>query len=195
MKLLLKLFLLTQLLFSITTHAAVFVEPGLGYNISGNLSDTDVPARDEDATGLGYYLRLGYQHLGLFGGVSYGLTNLTLEDKQDTTNPDEDWGGKELGAFIGYELPVMLRFWGGYIFDTKLEREVTSQATKKIYSGNGYKFGLGYKVIPLVSLNLEYKVFTYDEEEDDVGAVAPLTGVDEIEHKSIFLSVSVPFSF
>lgn len=183
---------LALLLLSTQVLAGIKIEPGIGYNFAGKLTDTDNPARDESTSGLGYFAKLGYQQLGFSAGVDYARSTVTLKDNADATAIDEDWKGTEIGVFVGYDLPILLRVWGTYVFNAELDRDMPLKNTKT-YTGKGFKLGAGYSILPLMSLNLEYKVFTYDE-VDSAGVTSALVGVDEISHKSIFASISIPLN-
>ena len=128
--------------------------------------------------GVGYGARLAYTQLGFMAGVDFGMRNLTYDKSgfEDSTNQD-------IGLLVGYEFPVLLRVWGAYLLDSSLKAEDSSKIT-----GSGFKLGVGYTAMPLVSINLEMINNTYDK----VGS-ATLSPKGELQ--TYMLSVSVPFGF
>ena len=63
--------------------------------------------------------------------------------------------------FVGYELPIMLRAWATYFFDSNWDfdgGEKTEFTTIAL--------GVGFTGLPFVSLNAEYRLNTFDSDED-----------------------------
>ncbi len=172
--------------FSSATQAGALIEPYLGYGIgSGDRNNTDY---DYNTPQFG--ARLGYQMLGLMGGIDYSLApefDLEAETAGSTSKIDTD--KNQLGLFVGYEFPILLRAWATYYLSSKLE--TTSATATTEYSGGGYALGVGFTGLPFVSLNLEYRMFSYDEVETGSfkGDLDP-----ELELNEIFLSVSLPLN-
>lgn len=167
-----------------SAFAGLLIEPYVGYaslkgsgtaNVIG-LGEGEI--EETTAKGAAYGGRLGYG----IGPVGAGLDFMTssLDDDGDDTKVTA------LGAFGAVGLgPV--RFWGTYVFSSKYE--ITSgDFDGTTFEGSGVKAGLGWLILPLVSLNLEYVALTQDEvEESDV--------LDEIDfdQKGLLISISFPF--
>jgi hypothetical protein len=168
---------------SITANASLLIEPHLGYNISGGGTTSGVEYKYTNPE-LG--LRLGGQFLGLMAGLDYTSSSYTW-----TQSPggDDKFDRGELGLFVGYNLPILLRFWGAYYFtntakDTNSSGKTPSGAE---FKGNTKELGVGFTAIPFVSLNLMYRNVVYSTKP------AVVTG-GEISNHEIVLGVSVPFT-
>jgi hypothetical protein len=152
------LFLVSLFTFANTASASFLVEPYLGYQLgSGDRGTTDFSYNAPT-----YGARVGYQMLGFMGGIDYSLSSFDLESENTVTNAKSESAFKknQLGVFAGYDFPILLRAWATYYVSAKLENDV---ATPTEYSGGGYALGVGFSGLPFVSLNVEYKTFSYDE--------------------------------
>lgn len=139
-----------------TARAEILLEPYLGYFTGKWEQGTS----DQDVTGLGYGARIGSQMAGLMFGADY----MTGSWKDDSTPTKNDITPSILGAFIGFKFPTIVRIWAMYapeIFNPSVKFSAGSSTTK--YEGSGLKFGIGFSVAPLVSLNFEMLNTTYDE--------------------------------
>lgn len=127
------------------------IEPYLGYH-TGKLK---VSSADSDANGVTYGGRLGFQSFtGLMLGADYMTGAWTAK-----TNPHQDMTPKELGVFVGYDFPVLMRVYATYFFDSKLDFDNGSNL-----EGHDMRLGVGFKtLIPLVTINLEYGFGNYDK--------------------------------
>ncbi|MGI4991201.1 outer membrane beta-barrel protein [Halobacteriovorax sp. GFR7] len=143
-------------------QAGIYVEPYLAYNILG---DTD----GDDTTGLNIGGRLGYSLPMLVSfGVDYNMGTYDIDGTDaDTTN---------LGAFVAVDLPILLRGYASYYFSSDLE------AGNVTYDGSGVALGVGFTMLPFVSLNVEYRTMSYDGS----GAQA------DFDAEEILVGVSLP---
>ncbi|MBT3586412.1 MAG: hypothetical protein HN509_16005 [Halobacteriovoraceae bacterium] len=199
--------------------AGILLEPYLGYNFNGTIeegpSNSDVD--EHEYSGLTYGGRLGFTMAGFMGGFDYSASSYTLEQTKDpgsATNSDvgnkQDASHTRMGLFVGYELPIMFRFWATYFFKTTME--VDGQANNTVdlggtgavaeYDGSGFGIGLGYTAIPMLSFNFEYRVITYDELSfSGATAALPVDGnatlgtMGEQEATEMIFSVSIPLNF
>lgn len=172
------------LLISQSAHAGVLLEPYLGYGIgSGDRGNFDYSYNTPQ-----YGARLGYQMLGVMGGIDYSMASFELEAENKTTGTTtkSDYKKNQLGVFVGYDFPLLVRAWGTYYVSANLEDDI---APISKYSGGGYALGVGFTPLPLVSLNVEYRTFSYDEVEtgSTTASLDPNFDLNEI-----FLSVSLP---
>ena len=170
----LMLFLALAAGFSSNAHASLYLEPYLGYF----LGKMDRGSNEYDVKGFGYGGRVGYSVLGLAGGLEYQTGML-----KDNANPNNDITPTDIGAFVSFKLPVLLRVYAGYFFSS--EAKVGSTNT---YKGNGMKFGLGFTMFPFVILNLDYMTNSYDK--DNNGSLSP-----KISTTGFLFNVSIPFEF
>ncbi len=202
-----KLFLTmaTLILFCRPSHAGLLLEPFLGYNIGSieyTVSNTNTAldgSYEFDLTGTELGGRIGYSFLGLNAGLQYSMGSYT---KSDSTKPagvaasaDDDYDATLMGAFIGFNFPILVRVWGTYYFDYTLE-DTNGDDKGDEDSGSGIGLGIGFTPIPFLSINLEYRMLSIDEAKDATdGSITryPSSTVGEIDNNMIFLSVSAPF--
>jgi hypothetical protein len=162
-----------------TANAGVLIEPYLGYSIG----TTEQGASENDISGVNFGARLGYKSfLGLMGGFDYMTGTL-----QDDANPKNDVTPSQLGVFLGYEFPILLRVYGVYGISNKAKFK-DRNGSDNLEGGNNMKLGVGFTALPLVSINLEYVVASYDESNGN-------TLNPELSMKTYGISVSAPFDF
>ena len=92
-----------------------------------------------------------------------------------------------LGFFVGYELPAMVRFWGNYVFN--LEGVDDDNSNNKLTDGSGMVFGVGFKAVSFISLNFEISNLKTTKAE--------WSGVEsdmDADYNTYTLGVSFPFS-
>jgi hypothetical protein len=171
-----KLLLVSTLLISIIyvnqAKAGFYIDPALGMHIT----DAEVGTTD-DLSGMGFGTKVGWKTLGLSFGVDYQTVNL----ESDSSNFEVDT--TEIGLFLGYDLPILFRFWVSYA--VSLSGDIANTTTD-YDSGSGTKIGIGYTGLPLLSINLEIKSYNFDE--NSAGAT-----IDQ-DYNATFLSISFPFS-
>lgn len=193
-KLLLGLAALTFL--TTTASAGILFEPFVGYNLNGSVENPTDNEDNYDLGGLGYGARLGYNFVGLMVGGAYEANSLSGDGAiASTANQEATYASSNMGAFIGYQFPVMFRVWATYYLSSTLDWEDVSTGALTVnvnaeLKGSGYGLGIGYTLLPMVSLNLEYKTFSYDEVTQS-GTTEALT--NEWDSNMMFFSVSVPF--
>lgn len=186
MKHFLSLFAFTVLFFANTARADILIEPVIGYNFGtkieiGEGSDTDSYS---GGSGPSFGGRLGYTQLGFQLGLDYLSSSIDMDDKDFDKNIDTS----EWAAFVGFEFPIMLRVYAGYIFSATGETEA-SDIKVEMSKGSGYKAGLGFTGLPFVDINIEYRAGTFDEIE-----YAGTESDDTADYKSIMLGLSLPFA-
>lgn len=141
---------------------------------SGVVSGTEVGAR------------LGFTEMGFSFG--FDGRRLSLSYKPDASGAkDTDHTFTQYGVFVGYELPIMLRFWGTYVLANN--GTDNDDADNKVLTGSGTIFGVGYKALPFISVNLEYYSLSNTERETSSGKTDYTT-----DSKGFVLGVSVPLS-
>ena len=128
-------------------HAGTLIEPYVGYGFGVN-RPTGIPSAH--FAGVSYGARLGYQMLGLMGGVDYQTGRWT-----DSASPQNDLTPSLLGVFVGYNLPILLRGYIAYLPFSNLTAQHTNY--EHTYDGgNAVKYGVGWTGLPFLSLNFEY---------------------------------------
>ncbi len=179
MKTLLKSFIaiLSLVAFSQTAKASLLVEPYLGY-VSGKAKLSS----SVNLTGTGYGARVGFSHMGFAAGVDYSAASL-----KDDGSPSIDYKAGDLGLFVAFKFPVLVRAYVTYIPSPELKANAGG-ADFTYKSGNLVKLGVGFTGLPFVNLNLEYFSGTY-------GQINSLDIDPKLTTSGIALSVSAPFNF
>lgn len=187
------LLMLTQL-----ASAGLLVEPQLGYVLSNsfkgsakfNSVDSNI---DTSGSGVLFGGRLGGQFLGVMAGLNYDHMTGTSECKSCSPAEDQDISSTNLGVFVGYNAPILVRAWLAYNFSSKLTFENDTNSVDKgdYYKGKSTQIGVGFTGLPIVSLNFIYTMYDYDE-----GKIAGTTySMSGLEPKEYALSISAPFNF
>lgn len=184
------LLLSTLFIYSVNTQADLLLEPYLGYAIgSGETGST----YEYDYTTPQIGARIGYQMLGVMAGIDYSMSTGKFDLDTTTTATGAESSSKykknQLGLFVGYNLPILFRVWGTYYLNVKTEDDIAPITEN---SGSGYALGAGFTGLPFVSLNLEYRTYSFDESETS-GVTTTLN--PETDFNEIFLSVSLPLTF
>jgi hypothetical protein len=191
--------LLNLFVFAPHTRAGVLVEPYLGFAIGGD-GDTTVIGNNYDTSYSSVTLggRLGYQFLGFMAGLDYSMQNFSLKSQiGSNTAVKDDVKKNQLGVFVGYDFPILLRAWGTYYVSGSLEGKEANAATGQVFSsndkfsgGSGYALGVGFTGLPFVSVNLEYRTMEYDKFTRTDNANASYG--KKLNLSEILLSVSLP---
>lgn len=148
------------LIASPAAKAALLIEPHLGYNVSGS-GDANFTSTyyEYNYSGPQFGARLGYQGLGLMAGMDYTHSSYDFESKFVGSASTESYGRNEIGVFVGYNFPILVRAWGTYYFSNKSEND----AGNVRYSGNTKELGVGFTALPFLSINLMYRMVTFDK--------------------------------
>jgi hypothetical protein len=168
---------------SFAANANLLIEPHLGHNISGSGNSNGI---DYKYHGTQYGLRFGGQYLGLMGGLDYNISSYTWVQ---TPGGDDKFDRTELGLFVGYNLPLMLRFWGAYYF-TNSAKDTNASGRTAVgakYKGNTKELGVGFTMLPFLSLNLAYRNVSIDTKPTGISG-------GDISNNEIVAGVSLPFT-
>lgn len=166
--------------------AGLLLEPVLGYSM-GKFEIDDVDTSEEKTNGVSMGGRLGYQNLGFQLGVDYLRSSMNVDDNDFK----EDLVTSEWALFAGFEFPILLRVYAGYIFSATGESETDTGSGRedlKFSDGTGMKLGVGFTGLPFVDINVEYRKGTYGE--DKIGATKTERDTD---FSAIMIGVSLPF--
>lgn len=167
--------------------AGLLVEPVVGYNM-GHF-DTDTPGVDKEKfTGPSIGGRLGYQNFGFQLGLDYLGTGLSIDD-----NDYKDFKSNEWAGFVGFEFPILLRVYAGYIFSSNTSGKYDAGAGLgkqkiELNGGSGTKLGVGFTILPFLDINVEYRKVTYDDYKFAGSKVN-----DKATYDAIMLGLSLPF--
>ena len=183
-----KILLLLLVTFSSSVYAVggFLIEPYVGYmsaKPSGTLDNygDEKKVFDDSMKGVGYGGRLGWG----YGNFGIALDYMAANAKQD----DSDNKLTTIGAIAMVSIPFM-RFWAGPIFKAENDYDVDdAPELSGTESGKGFKVGLGFHPLPLLSINLEYLKLKFDEEE-----LEDFQNLDK-DVKGFLLSVSMPIVF
>lgn len=159
-------------------QADILLEPYLGY-YTGTSKQTGTS--DTKDKGVGYGGRIGYQQLGFMLGVDYQTGSWTTD-----SNPSSDLTPTNMGAFVGYNFPLMVRVYAEYILSAKVAAK--QGGASHDFTGSGMKVGLGFRLIPLLSLNLEYISNSLDK--FDGSSIS-----NKVTHNIIGVTLSAPLTF
>lgn len=177
-----KLIMLTLLLgISSKAFAGFLIDPYIGTgsfvgtfdaaNAVAEGNDVDDAEESLSATGA----RLGYSFLLLSAGIDYQMATVDGESQTNTS------------AFVGFDLPILLRFWAEYFLTSTYEFDDDYDVTFK----DGYGLGIGFTGLPFVSLNLEAQYLNYELEADVAGNALKY----DFATVSYLFSVSLPLDF
>ena len=148
--------------------AGFLVEPYVGYGQIATTTDVSA-VEDEDAVGSFLGGRLGYSFLLVSGGIDFN------------TGSAGDFERTNTSAFVGVDLPILLRFYAKYLVSSNLEH---SDHDFDYNLKDGYALGAGFTGLPFVVLNLEMAKQVYEVETDGQSY--------DVDGASYLLSVSLP---
>jgi hypothetical protein len=183
-----------------SARANFHVEPYLGIPVTGQIKNTNdaTPAAsfEADLGGTAFGARLGWGMLGFAAGLEYQMSKYKFKSPKNAlgvTNGDENADGTDLGFFVGFSFPILLRIYATYFIDSQLAYTIPGTTNKAEHAGTGYKLGVGYTGIPIpfLSVNLEIQANAYDEDD----ALSGLAGysVFKTALASTWLNVSLVF--
>jgi hypothetical protein len=185
-----KIFLITLIVStftSISANASLLLEPHVGYILN---SDTTYQSINFKHTGPQYGARIGARVAGLMGGLDF--THSTFTEKISGSGVEVKTKQKrdDIGVFVGYNAPILLRAWVAYYFSSK-QSQVENDSWGSIgdYSkGHATEIGVGFTPLPLISINLTYKMIAFNKDQDGT-AINPNLKANEIA-----LGVSLPLT-
>jgi hypothetical protein len=170
---------LVLMLASTLSSAGILIEPQLGYVFSHSLKTTASLSANgatsslsvnASGTALEYGGRLGYSFLGLSTGLNY--------------SNGANSKGSNLGVFVGYSAPILIRAWAAYNFDAKVNYNSTIKT-----EGSSIEAGLGFTGFPFLSLNLIFR--TYDLTTFKYSSTTYTTSLSPTE---LEFAISLPFN-
>jgi hypothetical protein len=174
--------IITVLTFNQAAQAGLLLEPYLGF-VSGEAKQ----ATTSKYTGTSYGARVGYTMLlGFAAGIDYNAMNFT-----DDSSPKNDLTSGDLGVFIAYKFPVLLRTYATYVPSASIDSK-SNGTTSTLKAGNSLKLGVGFTGLPFINVNLEYISGSYSDIES-AGTTVSLN--PKFTTSAFALSISAPFDF
>ncbi len=184
MKNLVLLFSLTIFAFSSTAQAGFLFEPYMGMHLNSTFTKNNCASDCEGSiSGVALGGRAGFQNLGFMFGVSGKRVSYDVED-----STQGDLATTTIGIFAGYDFPILLRVWGEYILSGTGTYD-DSNIDQELNVGSGTTLGIGYKIFPFISLNLEIGSLNFDEKTSDVA-----DSEMDLDFSTYMLGISVPLS-
>jgi len=191
MKTLSKILVIARLgffLFVGQTHASILVEPYLGLSIGGQGK-----ARIDSATyaysfsSAIYGGRVGYEYLGVMGGIDYSHQNFTMTRVGSGGSTSKPTASRnQVGIFVGYDFPFLLRGWATYFLGGQMDL-----GSEKFSNGKGLELGLGFKALPVLSFNLSLRNIEYYK----YTTTAPATyGTNKLKISEVIFAASIPLT-
>lgn len=161
--------------FSSVSHAALLIEPYLGYEI-GKIKNDDAKL---NGTQLG--ARFGYHSPVMFWAALDYTMGMSAKWEMDS-GASSDAKRSTLYGVVGLDFPILLRGWVGVSLmdEMKLDNDKLK--------GNATKVGFGFTGLPFVSLNFEYLTEKFTDANG--ATIDPTT-----ENSAYMLSVSMPLEF
>lgn len=197
MKSLAKLVIAFSFLFVGSARAGLLLEPYAGYAMStseGTVKATSTKVETE-INGLAIGGRLGYQlPMGVwFAGDYLYLLETTHKYKSPSGLSDDKAYASTLFLDVGVDLPVVpLRFWAGYGFMNNIHSKNDAGASAD-FDGSAIKAGVGFKAIPMLSINLEYIMHNYSKYKTSSGIDSDIGDYwNDFKASTIFFSLSAP---
>lgn len=178
----LALLLTTVLGFASQANAALLIEPLVGYSYGKFNQEQEalgVTEKDDHTLkGTSYGGRLGYQNYGFQLGLDYLASSMSQDGESLKTS--------EFGGFVGFEFPILVRVYAGYVFSGSGDTTV-NDIDYDLKGGTGPKLGVGFTLLPFLDINLEYRRISYDTVKED--------GVSlDADYSATMLSFSLPFT-
>ena len=121
-----------------------YLEPFAAMNFNGTYKNNNSSDKG-DLTGNLIGAKIGFSQMGFSVGLDGRRFSYKLESESSSVD-DLNYTGDVFGAFIGYDLPIMLRFWGSYFLGGELQD--SDNSANSIGSPSGYAVGVGYKILP-----------------------------------------------
>ncbi|MBD64223.1 MAG: hypothetical protein CME62_03395 [Halobacteriovoraceae bacterium] len=164
-----------------SANAGFLIDPYAGMAMSKSTIDIATNDDDTSSTGAALGSRLGYSFILVSAGIDYQMLS-GLEDPQD-----ESFDMTNMSAFVGVDLPILLRFWAEYFLSSDIKGDTFDDGLDDITFKDGYGLGIGFTGLPFISINLEVENLNYDIE----------SGSTEGDYSVVntILSASLPLDF
>ncbi|MBF0297916.1 MAG: hypothetical protein HQK51_04310 [Oligoflexia bacterium] len=187
------------------SYANILIEPSLGYALKGVVKqklEAGGTTYENESTGLGYGLRLGYIRFGFMLGIQGDMISEDWTGKgpkvTDVNDKKQKMDGRNAGIFVGYQTPFFVKLWTTfYCYDEYVKKDDNGPYSKDdAYLGTGYTVGLGVAFLYYMAMNIEYRKFSFDKlrvKADE--KTYKLDNERDVNKSEIYLSLSFPFNF
>ncbi len=170
-----KLLLLVFLALPFQSHAtALYLEPYLGYHTNAEFKFS---GSTDTASGLTYGARAGGDYMNFLFGLDY-MTGAWSSSNANIVPAN-------LGLFVGYVFPTMLKGYLTYFFDEKYK--FSGKSSSADYGGTEFKLGLGFTDLPVITLNIEYGFGTLNKRDG--------SPMNDVKVSYFGLVIGCPFEF
>jgi hypothetical protein len=184
--------------FAGSANASILIEPSVAVDMSKNDfspkgGGTDMSGK---ATLIDPGVRLGYESMiGLFVAADY---QMAMSGKYTLSNapgaPATKMSRSQLWLDVGFDAPLLFRVWAGYALVNKMALKVSGIPDINYTGGSSLKLGVGFNVIPLLSINIEYLMNNWSKVE--IGGLSQPTSdaYDTSKGNAILVGVSIPLT-
>lgn len=187
--------LMSVLGFTTTAQAGFMIEPYLGYDSSTLVLEQKSSGTDSGGkvSGVRPGLRLGYTlPVFVWFALDYSmLTGATVAG--NTSSGDGKVDSSNLFVDVGFDFPVLARVWAGVgAMNTATKKPDSSGAASDLTFDSAIKLGVGFKMIPFVSLNIEYYTMNLKELETNGTKISVDSTYKAATDNGFLVSLSVP---
>ena len=186
-------------LFLEAADAGMLFEPHVGYDLTRVVKNSNAaPTTDNGfkTNAASFGARIGVMFGKMFwlaGDVDY--TSGKNAYNNTSVNPTNfNYNRTDGYALVGVDLPFLARVWAGYGFSSKMTLQTTGGDT--VVTGTSMKGGVGFKILPKISLNIEYIVRSMTDEKIGTAASTKISSTYSM-YKDVgaLASISVPIGF
>ncbi|MBF0208589.1 MAG: hypothetical protein HQK53_17075 [Oligoflexia bacterium] len=182
--------------------ASILFEPYLGYSLMGRIEkkmDENGPSHRWKYFSPGLGARVGFDYSGIFMGGELGVMLQEWNGMEPITSGVNDTTQEitmnYLGFFLGYFTTAGVSFRATYVIQSSFKKGDDNGPYSKddAYHGMGYALAIGYRVISLLAVNLEFRSFFLNS--IDVDAEKTTHDLDHdrgVSVNEVFLSFSTP---
>jgi hypothetical protein len=181
------LMVFSVLLISKLSYAGLVLEPYLGYQM-GTAEATTIGGTTASSKDKGTVVgaRVGYSFL-----VPWVALDYSMYSGKDDTDPAGDLKQTNIGVTVGAQMIPLVRPYAGYIFSAK--NEVDDGTGAVTVKGTGMKVGLGFKILPLLNINVEFAKLDYKDVESSAGSSSISDVYSEFKYTTTTIGLSYVF--
>ncbi len=175
--------------FSQTAAAGVLIMPNASYMMGTYKMEYSGTVDNGKYSGTSLGVLGAYElMIPLFVG---GYVNMDSFKSEPDSGTGSDASGTVMGLAVGTRLPLGLIGYVGYGFSDKFTQKAAGGDV--VYTGSELKFSVGFSVIPMVNVGVEYRMKNVSKIES--GGSDLTSSFTKKDFNSTNLVVSVPLSF
>lgn len=197
--------LITFFVYHKLSFANILIEPFGGISLKGEVEKSENSTSGSDKWSYmapSYGFRLASDYLGIYLGGEAGFMLQTWKGVEPINpgvndNPQK-LNGSYLGIVLAYFFPFGVIFRANYYTLANFQKRDSNGAfdAKDTYQGLGYGLGLGYRILPFLAINGEYRSFYLDKlKSGKNGERISLKDGREVSMSEILVSISFPIIF